>query len=92
MYIYHLFRVGMKGRCSANWESWVECIVCATDPDDAKTIHPETSWCDNIVVAPIEYDKSWPTNLDDIKCVQIGTADSHVKRGVITAEHKSENE
>jgi hypothetical protein len=56
------------------------CVVCAETADIAKNIHPYGQ-----TLLEQNDNHTWPTNIKDIDCEEIGVAKPGIKRGVIIA-------
>jgi hypothetical protein len=63
-----------------NYDTYDECVVCAIDEDDAKSIHPSGN-----DLKDCEYHRDWLSDKSLIFCKYIGIADPSIKRGVICA-------
>ena len=75
MKIYQIYQ-----RENQNYDTYDECVVCAIDEDDAKSIHPSGN-----DLKDCEDHGDWVSDKSLIFCKYIGIADPSIKRGVICA-------
>ncbi len=64
---------------NGNWDTYDAAIVCASSPEEAKTIHPDGGKvCKNKAL-------DWVDSPDKVQVEEIGTANEKQKRGLILA-------
>jgi len=76
----NLYRIFLRGYI--DYDQFDSAVVAAESPEDAKTIHPNTT---DDPVPYHEPDYSWTNDLSKIEVILIGKAIDGTKRGVILA-------
>jgi hypothetical protein len=73
-----------------NYDTFDSAIVCAEDSEEAKSIHPQTSWGRNHSQYYWEQDRgSWASSPEFVKVEEIGQANINQKKGVILASYNA---
>lgn len=96
-YIWHVSRPNMDGSA---YSQFVQFIAVAATEDEARRMHPESTWKIPGVSAP-EWngekeewtDQSivtWPVRPDELTVVCLGTANDGVEPGIIVADYYGE--
>jgi len=61
------------------------CVVCAENENDAKTISPED--LDEVFKENDDLFTCWARKVEEINCLELGTANENQKRGVIISSY-----
>lgn len=69
---------------NTGYDTYSECIVCATNVEDAKNIRPDSKeFIDGVCADSYE----WATNINNITCEEIGIANHNTREGVILSSY-----
>ena len=59
-----------------DWDTYDSMVVCAENEEKAKEIHPDGTW---------EFNDTWASKPENVKCTYIGVAANSVKEGIVCA-------
>lgn len=68
---------------NGGYDTYDSCVVCAKNEEEAKLIHPNGTLFKEYEVKRKDDYGSWASKFDEIKCLEIGTANDNQKIGLI---------